>query len=61
MGCVSSTHLSVLINGSPLGFFKASRGLRQGYPLFPFLFLLVVESLSILVYADIVDGSIKEF
>jgi len=43
MGCVSSVSFSILINGSPSKFFKATRGLQQGCPLFPLLFLLVVE------------------
>jgi hypothetical protein len=46
MGCVSSTNFFVLINGSPSGFFRSSRGLRQGCPLSPLLFLLIVEGLS---------------
>ena len=44
--CVSSAWFSIMINGSPKGFFPAERGLRQGDPLFPFLFLIVVEALS---------------
>ena len=35
-----------MVNGSPAGFFGSSHGIRQGDPLFPLLFLLVVEVLS---------------
>ena len=49
MVCVSTTIFLVLINGNPSAFFKSSRGLRQGCPLSPILFLLVVEDLSRLI------------
>jgi len=48
-GCLVSASVSVLVNGSPTEEFKPSRGLRQGDPLAPFLFLVVVEGLAGLV------------
>jgi len=41
--------VSVLVNGSPTEEFRPTRGLRQGDPLVPFLFLVVVEGLAGLV------------
>ena len=46
MGCISTASFAVLINGAASPFFKAERGLRQGCPLSPLIFLLVVEGLS---------------
>lgn len=47
--CISTTSFSVLVNGSPSKLFKGSRGIRQGDPLSPFLFMIVVEALSSLL------------
>lgn len=60
MGSVSLAIFAVLINGSPSSFFKATRGLRQGCPLSPFLFNLVVESLSKLIKEAKQEGAIKD-
>jgi len=48
-GCLETATVSVLVNGSPTEEFKPTRGLRQGDPLAPFLFLIVAEGLAGLV------------
>ena len=39
----------MLVNDSSIGFFSISRGLRQGDPLSPLLFLIVMEALGRLI------------
>jgi hypothetical protein len=55
--CISSEHLSILVHGTPSSFFSSSRGLRQGDPLSPFLFVFVIEALGKMILA-LVDGGL---
>lgn len=46
METVITASYSILLNGEPKGFIKPTRGIKQGDPLSPYLFLICAEGLS---------------
>eukprot|EP00253_Pinus_taeda_P006789 PITA_06789 len=59
MALVTLPNFSILVNGVPSEIFTPSKGLRQGDPLSPFLFILVMEGLGRTIKSAKVSGKIK--
>nr|XP_043616234.1 uncharacterized protein LOC122588171 [Erigeron canadensis] len=58
-GILSSARSSILVNGSPTFEFQCHKGMRQGDPLAPFLFILVMEALSVMFKRAVEAGLVK--
>ncbi|KAK4271434.1 hypothetical protein QN277_020133 [Acacia crassicarpa] len=56
INCVSSVSYNVLWNGSLTEFFHPLRGIRQGDPLSPLLFVLCMDKLSHLISDEVESG-----
>ena len=57
--CISSAEMSIIINGSATKPFRMEHGLRQGDPLSPFLFVLVVDVLNRLLSKAVSCGLVE--
>ena len=60
MQCISKATYSVLINGEPYGHIKSTRGMRQGDPLSPYLFLLCTKGFYGLLKKAEENGDIRD-
>ena len=59
LSCLSSVEYSLLINGDQSESFSPNRGLRQGDPLSPYLFILCSEFVTRLINKEEEEGRIK--
>lgn len=59
MTCITTVRYAVKFNGTLLSTFAPTRGLRQGDPLSPFLFLFVADGLSLLLEEQVNQGAIS--
>ncbi|KAL0285647.1 UNVERIFIED_CONTAM: Retrovirus-related Pol polyprotein from type-2 retrotransposable element R2DM, partial [Sesamum radiatum] len=58
--CVTTASFSVCVNGAPHGYFPGARGLQQGDPMSPYLFVLAMEVLTLILNQFIdQDGGFK--
>lgn len=48
-GCLQSSRASVIVNGTPTEEFDITKGVRQGDPLSPFLFIIAMEGLNVVM------------
>ncbi|GAU33402.1 hypothetical protein TSUD_20950 [Trifolium subterraneum] len=59
--CIFNSSMSVLTNGSPMEDFTVGKGLRQGDPLSPFLFLIAAEGLTGMVNKAVEIGKYVDY
>ncbi|XP_035834035.1 uncharacterized protein LOC118482599 [Helianthus annuus] len=61
MCCLDSVSYSVALNGNLYGFFRGEKGLRQGDPMSPYLFTIVMEVLNLIIKRKIRENDKFKF
>ena len=61
MECITTVTYSIMVNGEPQGMITPTRGIRQGDPLSPYLFLFCAEGLDAIIRKATNDGDITGF
>lgn len=56
MNFISTSFVSIMINGRPTKFFEPSRGIHQGAPLSPYIFIIYMQSLSYQIDQAIINS-----
>ncbi|GKD49240.1 RNA-directed DNA polymerase, eukaryota, reverse transcriptase zinc-binding domain protein [Tanacetum coccineum] len=60
MTCITTAGFTINVNGERIGYFKWGRGLRQGDPISPYIFTLVMEGFTLILHKQIRDdGNFK--
>ena len=61
MECITTVTYSIMVNGEPQGMITPTRGIRQGDPLSPYLFLFCAKGLDAILRKATNDGDINGF
>lgn len=59
MQCITTVSFNLKINGKPTSLFHPSRGLRQGDPLSPYIFILISNVLTWMMKKALAEGTLK--
>ncbi|GJT64892.1 RNA-directed DNA polymerase, eukaryota, reverse transcriptase zinc-binding domain protein [Tanacetum coccineum] len=53
MTCIANPKFTICVNGERYGYFRCGRGLRQGDPISPYIFTIIIEILNFIVKDEI--------
>ncbi|KAL0288057.1 UNVERIFIED_CONTAM: putative ribonuclease H protein [Sesamum radiatum] len=59
--CITTASFSISLNGSIHGFFQGARGIRQGDPMSPYLFVIVMEVWHVLLKFRVQNSALFQY